>query len=103
MKLKVVLTTLVLLAFVVITHVCAYNTGTDTFRTSHFTHAQAWGNNSGLSNGTYNTYASVNYGSTRAGNFDSQYVSASVSDMGALSQSATANAYFGGYDSSGQY
>ena len=102
MKIKVVFSMLVLLLLLGISYVCAYHTSTSTYR-STWTEAQASTNNSGLSNGTYNAYALVFVGSVNAGSFRNNSVSVSVSDKGSTSQSATANAFVGGYDSNDQY
>lgn len=102
MKLRVVLTLLVLLTLVMTIHVYAYSASATCSRGSH-TYASASISSSGLKNGTYNVYAKVNYGSSNAGTFKSNTVSSSVSDMGSTSQSGTANAYVGGYNSSGNY
>lgn len=92
-----------LLIFVVISYVSGYSTSADASRSEHTTTADASTNNSGLSNGTYNVYAFVNYGSTRAGSFGNQHVALTASDHGSTSQSATANAAVGGYDSNDNY
>ena len=102
MKSKVVFSMLVLLLLLGISYVYAYHTSASTYR-STWTEAQAATNNSGLSNGTYNAYAFVSVGSVNAGSFGNSSISASVSDKGSTSNSATANAFVGGYDSNDQY
>ena len=103
MKSKLFSSLLGLLILVGISYVCAYSTSADTSRNQYITTADASTNNSVLSNGTYNVHAYVSYGSTRAGSFGNQHVAMNASDHGSTSQSASASAFVGGYDSSGQY
>ena len=102
MKLKTVLTLLVLLTFMVTTHVHAYWASSSCSRNSH-TFTRAAISSSGLSDGSYYVNARVNFGSTGSGTFVTNVVSASVSDMGSSSSSGTATASVEGYTSGGSH
>lgn len=102
MTIKVVFSMLVLLLLLGISYVYAYHTRTETHR-SILTFAEAAASNGGLRNGTYNAYAYVSSGDIDAGSFSSESVFVFVLDSGSTLLAATANAYIGGYNSSGQY
>ena len=104
-KLKLVLSIVMLLTLIVAAHVYAYGALTVCLRSYSLGVNYAGGNvgSFGLRNGTWNLYARVNYGISRAGSYGSNVVFAGVSDMGSSSQSGVANAYVGGHDSAGIY
>ena len=102
MKLKSILTILVLLTFIVTTHVHTYWASSNCWRNSH-TYTSAAISSSGLSNGSYRVYAKVTHSSTRSSSFVNNVISASVSDIGSSSSSGSASAFVSGYTSGGSH
>ena len=107
MKRKIVLSlvSLVLLLSFVTASVYAYYASTVCLRWSDlgFNWAYAVIGNRSLSNGTYNVYAEVDQPAAESGSFGNQRIMADEGDVGPHSNSGTANAFVGGYDSDGIY
>ena len=105
MKLKIALSIVVLLIFIVAVNVYAYNASAWCvgYSWTGLKWAAAATSSSGLRNGTYNVFAQVDTPKSDSGAFVGNTVYAYVSDLGSYSFTATANAYVGGYDSASHY